>query len=335
MNLLSVENVSIQYGGHGQKVHALNDISFTLEQGATLGLVGESGCGKSTLALTLLGLLPKVAEISNGAVCFEGQNLVGMNEHELNKVRWRRLAYVPQSAVNSLNPVTTLFHQFRMAWKAHGGSGDGRMRAEELYRRVDLDPALLSRYPHELSGGMRQRAIVALALMFNPSLLIADEPTTGLDVIVQRQVINLLRDLRAEEGMAIIFISHDIGVVAELCDRVAVMYAGEIAEIGPTGQVLSTPTHPYTMGLKQAFPDIRMPEAPLVSIAGAPPRLLEAPSCCSFSDRCPFVAPICRQKKPPLVSFGPDQFASCHFGDQAGELRQRASEPSIWEAEAA
>ncbi|WP_137391084.1 ABC transporter ATP-binding protein [Rhodoligotrophos defluvii] len=334
MTLLSVQNVSVQYSGYGQTVHALSDISFVLEQGSTLGLVGESGCGKSTLALTILGLLPDTAR-AKGTVSFEGQNLLGLSEAERNKVRWRRLAYVPQSAVNSLNPVTTLFHQFRMAWRAHGGRGDGRARAEELFRRVDLDPALLSRYPHELSGGMRQRAIIALALMFNPSLLVADEPTTGLDVIVQRQVINLLRDLRAKEGMAIIFISHDIGVVAELCDRVAVMYAGEIAEIGPTAQVLSAPTHPYTMGLKQAFPDIREPEAPLVSIAGAPPRLLEVPSYCSFSDRCPFVAPICRQKKPPLAPFGPGQAATCHFGDEAPELRRRAAEPSIWEAEAA
>jgi oligopeptide/dipeptide ABC transporter ATP-binding protein len=335
MTLLSLNHVSIDYGKRPLSVHALTDISLVLETGTTLGLVGESGCGKSSLALTILGLLPDSAVVRGGTVELEGKNLLSLTEAERNKTRWLKLAYVPQSALNSLNPVATLLQQFKMTWKAHGGVGDGLQRAEELFRRVDLNPALLGCYPHELSGGMRQRAIIALALMFKPALLVADEPTTGLDVIVQRQVVNLLRDLKTSEDMAIVFISHDIGVVAELCDRVAVMYAGEVAEIGPTAQVLTAPTHPYTMGLKQAFPDIRKPEEPLISIAGAPPRLLESISHCSFAERCPFAEAICREEKPSLRVFAPDQLAACHFGDRAAEMRSRATQPSLWEAKVA
>jgi oligopeptide/dipeptide ABC transporter ATP-binding protein len=198
---------------------------------------------------------------------------------------------------------------------------DAEAVATVLLQRVELDPAVLDRYPHELSGGMRQRAIIALALLFDPVLLVADEPTTGLDVIVQRQTVTLLRDLRAERKLALLFISHDIGVVAELCDHVAVLYAGRVMETGRAVQVLSEPCHPYTIGLKRSFPDIREPTRPLASIAGHPPRLSEPMPGCAFADRCPFAQPICRQQAPALLPLRDGHAVACHFAADAVAMR--------------
>jgi len=241
------------------------------------------------------------------------------------------MAYVPQGAQNALVPVHSLRRQFRDTAAAHGmRAGEADERAEALLRRVELAPAILDRFPHELSGGMRQRAIIALALLFGPALLVADEPTTGLDVIVQRQVVGLLRDLREERGLALLFISHDIGVVADLCARVAVLYAGRVMEGGRTAEVFARPDHPYTMGLARAFPDIRFPDRALVSIAGHPPRLSAPPGGCPFAPRCPFAQPLCRTT-PPLVETSPGRTVACHFADRAAELRERARDPGLWE----
>jgi oligopeptide/dipeptide ABC transporter ATP-binding protein len=190
---------------------------------------------------------------------------------------------------------------------------------------------VLDRFPHEMSGGMRQRAIIALALLFRPPLLVADEPTTGLDVIVQRQIVNLLVDLRRNEGLSLLFISHDIGVVAELCDRVAVLYAGEVMEEGPTAEVLASPSHPYTMGLAQSFPDIRTPDRPLVSIAGHPPRLTERPKGCPFVSRCPFARDVCRTDKPARTSVAAGRSVACHFADEAPRMRETAMRAGVWD----
>jgi oligopeptide/dipeptide ABC transporter ATP-binding protein len=329
--MLALDDVSIVYATRGGAVQAISGVTLGLEAGGSLGLVGESGCGKSTLALAALSLLPAEARITGGAVRFDGQDLAHLPERALRPLRWRRMAYVPQGAQNALVPVHSLRRQFRDTAAAHGmRAGEADERAEALLRRVELAPAILDRFPHELSGGMRQRAIIALALLFGPALLVADEPTTGLDVIVQRQVVGLLRDLREERGLALLFISHDIGVVAELCARVAVLYAGRVMEGGRTAEVFARPDHPYTMGLARAFPDIRFPDRALVSIAGHPPRLSAPPEGCPFAPRCPFAQPLCRTT-PPLVETSPGRTVACHFADRAAELRERARDPGLWE----
>ncbi|WP_291295742.1 ABC transporter ATP-binding protein [Elioraea sp.] len=333
--MLALDDVSIIYAARSGPVQAVSGVTLHLPVGGSLGLVGESGCGKSTLALAALSLLPPEARLSSGAVRLEGQDLATLPEAKLRRLRWTRMAYVPQSAQNALVPVHSLRRQFRDTAAAHGmRSAAADERAAALFQRVELDPAILDRFPHELSGGMRQRAMIALALLFGPSLLVADEPTTGLDVIVQRQVIDLLRDLRTEDGLALLFISHDIGVVAELCSHVAVLYAGKVMESGATDRVFSLPNHPYTMGLQRAFPDIRHPERSIVSIAGHPPRLSAPPQGCPFAPRCPFAQPLCHNTVPSLVA-GPDGRAvACHFAADAEALRDRARDPALWDAAA-
>jgi oligopeptide/dipeptide ABC transporter ATP-binding protein len=330
--MLALGNLAIAYASRSGQVQAISGVSLRLEAGGSLGLVGESGCGKSTLALAALALLPPEARITQGHVRFEGADIDRMPEKSLRTLRWRRMAYVPQSAQNALVPVHSLRRQFRDTAAAHGmRAGEADTRAEKLFRRVELDPAVLDRFPHELSGGMRQRAIIAMALLFGPSLLVADEPTTGLDVIVQRQVVGLLRDLRQEHGLALLFISHDIGVVAELCANVAVLYAGQVMETGPTADVFSAPLHPYAMGLARAFPDIRFPDRAVISIAGHPPRLSAAPTGCPFAPRCPFAQAVCHSVVPPLLEAAPGRSVACHFADRAGELRARASDAALWD----
>ena len=332
MALLELDDISIAYHTRETDVFAVNRVSLALDAGRALGLVGKSGCGKSTLALAALGLLPRLADITHGTVRFEGHTVSAMSEAELRTLRWRRMAYVPQSALASLVPVHSIRRQFRDTAAAHGmPAAEADRRAAELLRRVELDPTVLDRFPHELSGGMRQRAIIALALLFRPPLLVADEPTTGLDVIVQRQIVNLLTDLRRSEGLSLLFISHDIGVVAELCDRVAVLYAGEVMEEGPTAEVLASPSHPYTMGLAQSFPDIRAPDRPLVSISGHPPRLTEALKACPFASRCPFVRDVCRVERPARLEVAPGRSVACHFSGEAADMRQAAARPGIWD----
>lgn len=330
--MLALDDVSIIYAARSGPVQAVSGVTLALPPGGSLGLVGESGCGKSTLALAALALLPAEARLAGGTVRLDGRDLAAIPEAELRKLRWTRMAYVPQSAQNALVPVHSLRRQFRDTAAAHGmRSAQADERAAALLRRVELDPAVLDRFPHELSGGMRQRAMIALALLFGPSLLVADEPTTGLDVIVQRQVVDLLRDLRGEDGLALLFISHDIGVVAELCSLVAVLYAGKVMETGPTATVFSEPAHPYTMGLQRAFPDIRHPERAIVSIAGHPPRLSAPPKGCPFAPRCPFAQPVCRDVTPPLVAVPDGRSVACHFVDEAAALRDRARDPSLWD----
>ena len=284
------------------------------------------------MALATLRLLPTTGTIAAGAIRFEDQDLASLSERELRPIRWRRMSYVPQSAQNSLVPVHSLRRQFTDTATAHGMH---RRSAEDaaavLLRAVELDPAVLDRFPHELSGGMRQRAIIAMALLFDPVLLVADEPTTGLDVIVQRQTVSLLRDLRAERQLALLFISHDIGVVAELCDRVAVLYAGRVMEAGSAVQVLAQPSHPYTIGLQRSFPDIRDPERPITSIAGHPPRLTEPLTGCAFAQRCPFAQEVCRLQGPALMPLSGGHSVACHFAADAAEMRRLAQQPEIWE----
>ncbi|HLI10341.1 MAG TPA: ABC transporter ATP-binding protein [Alphaproteobacteria bacterium] len=332
MVTLAVKNLTIDYRQRGTTLRAVDHASFSLADGEALGIVGESGCGKSTLVKGILALLPKNAVVADGAVLLQGQNMLGLDEAARRRLRWTAVAYVTQSAMDSLNPVARVIDQFAQTWRAHR-RGDGHRlhaTAEALFRSVGLDPRWLGSYPHELSGGMRQRVIIALSLLFEPALFVADEPTTGLDVIVQRQVLDLLRRVRTEHRMAVIFVSHDIAVVAELCSSVAVMYAGRIVEKGAAADILGRPCHPYTIGLKQAFPDIRDPHRVLISIPGAPPPLDIPLSGCAFAPRCPFVRRRCHTEAPVLRELARRQVA-CHFAEEADTFRERAADPSIWQ----
>lgn len=328
MTLLEVCDLSIAYRDRHSTVHALDRVSLSVNAGEALGIVGESGCGKSTLAKAILALLPHNASITGGSAVLHGTDLFKASERELRELRWKTMAYVTQGAMDSLDPVTRVLDQFVITGRAHG-DGAVRSRAEALFRDVGLDTRWLKSYPHELSGGMRQRAIIALALLFEPPLLVADEPTTGLDVIVQRQVLDLLRRVRAEHGTGVIFISHDIAAVAELCSSIAVMYAGRIVEKGPMVNVIEEPIHPYTMGLRQAFPDMRDARRVLINIPGAPPALDRPRDACPFAPRCPFAQEICRTQTPPLRKVA-NQEVACHFAEQATAFRVRAADPAVW-----
>ena len=328
MTLLEVRDLGVTYRVGERSVQALSDVSFSLNPGETLGVVGESGCGKSTLAKAVLALLPRNASRHAGSVRLDGTELFSTSPEELRQIRWTKMAYVTQSAMDSLNPVTRIQQQFAETARAHGQKNVAA-RAEALLRDVGIDAQRLRSYPHELSGGMRQRVIIALSLLFEPPLLVADEPTTGLDVIVQRQVLDLLRRVRAEHGTAVIFISHDIAVIAELCESVAVMYGGRIIEIGSAVDVLERPMHPYTIGLKQAFPDIRDAQRTLINIPGSPPSLDRPIEACLFAPRCPFAQDVCRTVSP-LLEERDGRKVACHFAGQAPEFRARAADPALW-----
>jgi oligopeptide/dipeptide ABC transporter ATP-binding protein len=297
-------------------VRAVDGVSFALAAGRTLGLVGESGCGKSVTALSILGLVPRPpAEVIDGAILFDGADLLRLEPAALRDLRGDRIAMVFQEPMTSLNPAYTIGDQIMEAILRHDpvGRSAARQRTVELIRRVGI-PAPEQRiddYPHKLSGGMRQRAMIAMALACRPQLLIADEPTTALDVTIQAQILDLLRDLRRDLGMALILITHDLGVVAELCDDVLVMYAGKIVERASAEALFATPQHPYTIGLLGSLPSGDDRAATLAAIEGTPPNPIALPTGCRFHPRCPFVEPRCREAEPPLAEVAPGQAAAC------------------------
>ena len=329
MSLLQVRDLRVTYGG---TVRAVDGVDLDVPAGSITGLVGESGCGKSTLGRALMGVLPGGARITGGQVVFEGQDLLTQTEAARRALRWRRIAFVPQAAMNALDPVQRLGAQMREVLMERGGQSRAAaaVRAAELFGAVGIDPARLADYPHQFSGGMRQRASIALALALHPALVIADEPVTALDVIVQRQVLDVLRGLQSRLGLAMLLVTHDIAVVAYACDRVAVMYAGRIVESGPIAAVLERPLHPYTMGLTHAFPDITGDEAALVPIRGAPPSLVAPPPGCRFAPRCPFVEAQCQAEYPPVREHGGGHLVACWRAGEAEVLRSRAAVPATW-----
>jgi len=326
--LLRLDGLQVEYAARGGTVRAVDRGSFEVPEASIVGLVGESGCGKTTLARAITGVMPRAARIHGGRMLFRDKDLVTATPAEWRDILWRRIAFIPQSAMNALNPVHRVGAQIAEVLRVRGGMSRAAVpaRIAELFDMVGLDPARQLDYPHQFSGGMRQRVGIAVALALNPDLLIADEPVTALDVIVQRQVLDTLRDLQARLRLSVILVTHDISVVAYVCDRVVVMYAGQVVESGPVAEVLERPSHPYTMGLTNAFPDLARASDTLVPVGGYPPDLRDPPKGCRFAARCPFALDACRSIDPPLLAAGADR------ADEAETLREEARNPERWAA---
>jgi peptide/nickel transport system ATP-binding protein len=315
MAILQIENLTTNYRIMRGWVKAAEDVSFELERGKALGLVGESGCGKTTIALSILKILPPGGRIRSGKILFDGQDLVPLSDKQMRKVRWKGISIVFQGSMNALNPVFKVGDQIVEAIRLHEpnvSKSEAYNRAEALLEMVGVESSRVNNYPHEFSGGMRQRALIAMAMAANPSVLVADEPGTALDVIVQAQVLQLMRSLKEKLGLAMLMISHDLSIVAEVCERVAIMYAGRIVEYGDVEAIFNEPLHPYTQGLLGAFPSIDEKRRTLTSIPGQPPDLLNPPKGCRFNPRCPFVMDVCKEKDPQLQKAGSgDHYVSC------------------------
>jgi oligopeptide transport system ATP-binding protein len=317
--ILEVAGLSVRFASQGQSVHAVEDVSFTLARGETLGLVGESGSGKSVTALALMRLVPTPpGRIAAGTIRFQGQDLLALSGPEIRKVRGREIAMIFQDPMTSLNPVLTIGRQLTEVLEIHLGldRAAARARAVELLTMVGIPAAerRLDDYPHRFSGGMRQRVMIAMAVACRPKLLIADEPTTALDVTIQAQILEIIRSLQRELGMAVIIITHDLGVVAGMADRVCVMYGGRIVEEGPTNAVFADPRMPYTVGLLGSIPRLDRPdERRLTPIRGAPPESVGAARSCRFAPRCDHVQERCRVAVPELRAVAPGHRAACHF----------------------
>jgi peptide/nickel transport system ATP-binding protein len=304
--LLRVTDLNVAYRTRRGDVGAVDHVSFDLEGGEFLGIVGESGCGKSTLLFAIAQLLAPPALITGGSVAFRGTDLTALSERELATIRWKELSVVMQSAMNALNPVKSIGAQFADAMRAHDTVDKQQIaqRSAEVLRMVGIDPAHLRSYPHQLSGGMRQRSMIAMALLFTPDLVIMDEPTSALDVVAQRSLMVQIKELQQELGFAVLFVTHDMSLVSHFSDRLLVMYAGQVAELGATRRIFDSPLHPYTRGLLDAFPSVRGPKVPLTGIPGSPPDLARPPDGCRFAPRCPLAEDICREQ--PIDLFGVD-----------------------------
>lgn len=323
MPLLEVNDLSTHYFLKRSRVRAVDDVFFTVEQGKMLGLAGESGCGKTTVALSIIRMLPPEGKIIKGEVLLNDKNLFQMNLKEVRKNRWKDISYVFQYAMNAFNPVMTVGEQIteviieksdsksksikQVAWK----------KVKDLFEIVGLDPSRIKDYPHEFSGGMKQRAVIAMAMACDPKVLIADEPVTALDVIVEKKIIKLLKDLQKEFKLGIIFITHDLSVIAESCEEVGIMYAGKLVEIGDASTIFHHGAHPYSKMLIRSFPSILGEKSRITPIEGIPPNLANPPSGCRFHPRCPLATPECKKEHPPFNTHSsPRHFVACYH---AGE----------------
>jgi peptide/nickel transport system ATP-binding protein len=323
--LLDVQGLCVEYLMPGRRVRAVDDVSLTLAEGETLGLAGESGCGKSTTANAILQILKPPAEVVAGEIRFRGENIVGKSREELRRFRWRHISLVFQSAMDVLNPVMRVGDQFVDMLKAHEkvSKKQALQRAGDLLELVGIDRQRVRSYPHELSGGMRQRVVIAMALALEPELIVLDEPTTALDVVVQREILQELEELKKRLGFAILFITHDLSLLVEFADRIAIMYAGEVVEEAPSETLFHRPRHPYTVGLMKSFPPLSGPITALTGIPGAPPDLGAPPPGCRFSPRCPHCVPdnaalyrLQTSVRPVLKDAEPGHRVACHLVDQ-------------------
>ncbi len=334
--MLEINDLQVRYEMEsGEKVHAVEDASLSLEENQTLGLVGESGCGKTTLAKALINLLARNGEVAGGEVMFRGTDLTEISDKRMrNEIRWKEIAMIPQNAMNGFDPVYTVGKQIVQVIRKHENGvtkQEAMDRGRDLFEKVGLEPDRVEDYPHQFSGGMAQRAMIAMALSLEPSIILADEPTTALDVVIQDQILRMIKDLQDEIDGSMILITHDMSVVSEVCDRVAVMYGGQIAEYGKTRQIIKEPYHPYSLGLRNAFPDITKDSQTLVSIEGAPPDLIEPETGCRFAPRCPFAEDKCRDDTPELLETDvSDHKVRCVRSDEVEYIRERGNDPTIW-----
>jgi peptide/nickel transport system ATP-binding protein len=315
VSLLEIRDLTLHYETAKGMVQAVDKVSFSLDKGESMGLVGESGCGKSSVAMSIMKLMPSNAVVKGGEVLFKGENLLHMEDEEIRRIRWKQISMVFQAAMNALNPVVRVGDQIIEAIQAHDDVSEDEAweRVKELYRLVGLDPGRGKSYPHEYSGGMKQRAIIAMSLACSPDLVIADEPTTALDVIMQDQIIQEIVALQDRLDMAMLYISHDISVIAETCRKTGVMYAGKIVEYADTDSLFYETLHPYTKALLSSYPSIKGEVKRLNPIPGEPPNLLDPPMGCRFSPRCPERDGICTSQEPEYLEVREGHFVACHF----------------------
>jgi peptide/nickel transport system ATP-binding protein len=328
MALLEVKNLKMYFTTRSGDVHAVDDVSFELEKGKVLGIAGESGSGKTSIALALLKILPSNGKIIGGKVLLGGTDITAMNDPTIRKeIRWKRISMVSQAAMNALNPVFRVGDQIKEGILAHSDvrDADAEETAKNLLEKVGISRDRYTAYPHELSGGMRQRVVIASALSLSPDVVIADEPTTALDVIVQAQILLLLKGLQKDMGMAMILITHDLSLVAEMCDSVVILYGGEVVEHGPASRIFHNPKHPYTIGLMKAVPNLEGKKQKLLSIPGSPPDLIHPSDACRFAPRCPYATDKCRAESPPLEEVEPGHQSRCWY---AKEMHLSRGEPS-------
>ena len=311
--LLEVKNLSVSYKTGVGRVKAVDNVSFTINRGEILGLVGESACGKTTTALSVMRLHDK-STIIEGNILFQGKNIVDMNDEQLREFRWKNVSMIPQGSMNSLDPVMTIGDQIIEAIRAHKqtSKSDANATMERVLNAVAIHPSRAKNYPHEFSGGMKQRAVIAMALALEPQLVIADEPTTALDVVVQKQLLDLLKQLREHLKISFLFVTHDLSVISEISDRIAIMYAGKIAEIGDNKAVLSHPSHPYTEALVNSVPRVFGKRELLNSIPGNPPTGIW-PTGCRFNPRCKYAFELCREREPELERSNTGTMSACHL----------------------
>lgn len=312
--ILSVKDLSVEYKADRGAVHAVSGVSFDIHKGEFFGLAGESGCGKSTIAYSIMKLLKGSADIVGGSIEFRGKNILAFSKEELRQFRWEKSSMVLQSAMNNLNPVVTIGSQLIDAILAHEAVSkeEAITRAEKLLTLVNIDSKRLKAYPHELSGGMRQRVVIAMALALKPDLVIFDEPTTALDVVVQYNIIRRIIQLKEEMGFAILFITHDLPLMLQMCDRIAIMYAGKMVETAPVAELLRKPAHPYTQGLLNSFPSLLGPKVKLKGIEGSVPDLITPPAGCLFAPRCFAKQGDCGEAVPIFTEIGERHYCACH-----------------------
>ncbi len=313
--LLEVENLRIYYKTASLPVRAVDGVSFSVKKREVLGVAGESGCGKSTLASGLLRLIIPPAYVAGGRVLYRGKDLYNMDDKELRQIRWKSIAFLPQSSMNALNPTMKIYNQISDVIKAHEGKkpdSDLKNQVISLLRSVALPSRISQEYPCNLSGGMKQRVVIAMGMSLNPELIIADEPTSALDVVVQKGVLEFLTDLKEKEGSSLILVSHDIAILAEVADRIAIIYAGKIMEIQEVMELFDEPLHPYTQGLIDSVPSFSRKTIPR-SIPGLPPDLRNPPAGCRFNPRCPKVMDICMKEEPKFNEIEPGKFVACHL----------------------
>ncbi len=314
--LLEVRNLTVDYVGANSVSRAVNGIDFDIRPGEAFGLAGESGCGKSTVAFALARLTRLPGLVTGGAVRLQGEDVLAFTSERLRRYRWSEVSFVFQSAMNALNPVTRVSEQIEDAIYAHHPRtkpADARARAAELFELVGISPKRLDDYPHQFSGGMRQRICIAMALALEPKLIIMDEPTTALDVVVRRDISEQICELKNRFGFSVLFITHDLGLMIEFCDRIGVMYAGELVEVAPADKILTAPQHPYTRALGRSFPPLTGPKVRLEGIAGSPPSLSALPEGCRFSPRCGEAIPVCTRLAPELRPTATGGEAACHL----------------------